>query len=80
MKERSSMLQDRIKDLNADAARLLLALLTNSGASLHDLPIVIERAGLTTHGKNRYGRAYQQLEDLGFITLKEGRIQIELEL
>ncbi|HLZ62778.1 MAG TPA: hypothetical protein VKR06_38005 [Ktedonosporobacter sp.] len=72
MKARGSLLEDRIKDLNADAARILLALRTNDGAGLHDLPMVIKRAGLSTRGKNRYGRAYQQVEDLIFLALPGG--------
>ena len=79
-------LADKIKRLSGDVARLLLALLTCDGtAHLTDFPALIERAGLAqtehnTHGKNRYARAYQQLSDLGFLTLRQGSIHIQLEI
>src|SRR5437667_11456000 len=77
---------DKIKRLSGDAARLLLALLTcEHPATIVTLPHVIERAGLVqteynTHGKNRYARAYQQLSDLGFLTLQDSSIRVLLEL
>ncbi|MBO0793340.1 MAG: hypothetical protein J2P36_20640 [Ktedonobacteraceae bacterium] len=80
------MLQDQIKHLSGDAARLLLALLTCNGTeTLADLPALIERAGLAqpernTHGKNRYARAYQQLTDRGLITYRKGTILVQLEV
>ena len=66
------MNKDAIKQLNGDAARLLLVLLTRDGTEhREDLPNLTEMAGLThslnAHGKNRSARAFQQLKDLRFI-------------
>jgi hypothetical protein len=78
-------LKERIKDLNGDASRLLLVLLTCDGSErLQDLPDLIARAGLgfdesNKHGKNRYARAFQQLLDLGFIALDCGSIIVLFE-
>jgi hypothetical protein len=76
--------RETIKRLNGGAARLLLVLLTCDGTeTLEDLPNLIEMAGLphtqNSHGKNRYARAFRQLEDLGFIEVQGGSICVPFE-
>jgi hypothetical protein len=78
------MSRDAIKQLNGDAARLLLVLLTHNGTEhLEDLPNLTEMAGLThshnAHGKNRYVRAFQQLKDLRFIEVHGQSICVPFE-